>query len=245
MQQTAFDDCGNSSLVPGNALVFVGRQSGGSPTVAEVSRLPESEPRCQRSDRAATVPSARSLVSFVLLCALLFPMAVVGRRDTHSSSSISRRGGGMHHQLSRQYLPRGLQGVVQCPIGPEPPHRMIVWVKDDRVLSIEDAVVDYDDDDGDADDDEDWIDGEGEDDVKDTLSTNENEEDEEEEVALEERMTIDKDGLLLIDEVTWSDEGVYKCTSYSPVDGNGETYTIGVFVRGTKALLNHFRNEVF
>jgi hypothetical protein len=100
---------------------------------------------------------------------------------------------------------------------------MIVWGKDDRVLS---------DDDG-GEDDEDWIDNE-DDDVEDSLSArvDEDEEEIEEEIALEERMTIDMSGLLLIDDVTWSDAGKYKCTSYSPVDGNGETYTIGVYVRG-------------
>ena len=193
--------------------------------------------------RQSNFPSAMPFISCIsppllLLLMLMFPSMVFGSHEDHPSSMVTRSPvvAEGHHRLIRQFLPRGLTGTVRCPARADPPHRMIVWMKDDQVLTFERHRTREEDPDGESEDDELSVEYDNE---EDDSWLEEDEVDEQEEkgqgdLTLEERMTIDIYGLLTIEDVTWSDAGIYKCTSYSPVDGNGETHIISVLVRGKR-----------
>jgi len=40
--------------------------------------------------------------------------------------------------LRRTYLGRGLTGRVQCPAEDEPPHRLVIWSRGERVIQLSD-----------------------------------------------------------------------------------------------------------
>lgn len=51
------------------------------------------------------------------------------------------------------------------------------------------------------------------------------------------RLSVDKRGALVIDNVTSDDAGLYTCTQYSPVDSRHPSFNITVVVKGNKLLL--------
>lgn len=87
------------------------------------------------------------------------------------------------------YVTVGMSGRISCPFDPQPPSRLVLWMKEGHVIDV-------------------------------TLS--------------DERMSIDSDGDLVIDDVINSDEGRYVCMTYSPLEKGHVSTAYDVIVKGKK-----------
>jgi len=146
----------------------------------------------------------------------------------NSPSAVAVAPGFFQHHALRLQLGLGVRGRIECPAEPDPPTTLIVWMKDGS------GVIDTEDDASPAARSHPSTerltttgDNRGGKVAATTVTTVVSEQ------HRDGRLTTDEaTGALIVDPVTRSDEGTYRCTAYSPLDNSRTSYPIRVIVKG-------------
>lgn len=161
------------------------------------------------------------------------PMAAVdgGHAPVLADFPVVSSSGFFHRQPQRIQLGLGVRGRIECPAEPDPPTTLIVWSRDGfGVLDTSESSPDAR-----SSRPRTFMDVAGR--YTTTAAAAVSSTTETPVVVTDRRLTSDPlTGALIIDPVSRADDGIYRCTAYTPRDDSRTTYQIRVVVRGTSAV---------